>query len=266
VRRQITSGIIGTVYRTFADLSMISSPESLPDSHRLVSPKLAGGVLLDTGIYALTWVFQTLYTTQQNPVVPTVLSTLRKYRLGTDEQISVLLTFPREGEGEAHGIATASWRTSTDPDGTGIAGPGVRIQGSKGEIQVSHPAFRPTKTKLILTDGTVEEKDWPQPGPGLGSGWYNGFQNEAGGCLNQEGEGHGMFWEADECAFAIREGQKESQYQTLAESLVVMQIMDQVRKQNGIRYPEEIETTDYPIDMLDHCVDTFNVAPDLSPW
>lgn len=226
---------------------MLSSPESLPDTHRLVSPQLAGGVLLDTGIYALTWVFQTLFTTQKNPVAPTVLSTLRKYRLGTDEQVSMLITFPRENDGDAHGIATATVRTSTDPDGKGTAGPAVRIQGSKGEIQVFHPAFRPTKTRIIFTDGHVEEKDWPQPGPGLGSGWYNGFRNEAGGILNQEGEGHGMFWEADECAFALRDGRKESQHQNLAESLVILQVMDQVRAQNGIVFPESIETTDYPI-------------------
>lgn len=244
MRRQIESGTIGTVYRTFADLSMLSSPESLPDTHRLVSPQLAGGVLLDIGVYALTWIFQTLFTTQKNPVAPAVLSTLRKYRLGTDEQASMLLTFPRETDGDAHGIATASARTSTDPDGKGTAGPAVRIQGSKGEIQVFHPAFRPTKTRIVFTNGNVEEKEWPQPGPGLGSGWYNGFRNEAGGTLNQEGEGHGMFWEADECAFALRDGRKESQHQTLAESLVVMQIMDQVRAQNGIRFPEEIETTE----------------------
>jgi dihydrodiol dehydrogenase / D-xylose 1-dehydrogenase (NADP) len=244
VRGQIESGIIGTVYRTFADLSMLSSPESLPDTHRLVSPQLAGGVLLDIGVYALTWIFQTLFTTQKNPEAPAVLSTLRKYRLGTDEQVSMLLTFPRETDGDAHGIATASARTSTDPDGKGTAGPAVRIQGSKGEIQVFHPAFRPTKTRVVFTNGNVEEKEWPQPGPGLGSRWHNGFRNEAGGTLNQEGEGHGMFWEADECAFALRDGRKESQHQTLAESMVVMQVMDQVRAQNGIRFPEEIETTE----------------------
>jgi len=242
VREQVTSGAIGTVYRTFADLSMISSPEALPDSHRLVSPDLAGGVLMDTGIYALTWVFQTLFTTQQIPAAPAVLSALRKYRLGTDEQVSMLLTFPRRVGGDAHGIATAGVRTATDPDEKSTAGPAVRIQGS-------HPAFRPTKTKLICTDGGIEEREWPQPGPGPGSSWYNGFRNEVGGVLNQEGEGHGMFWEADECAFALRDGRKESQHHTLAESLVIMQVMDQVRKQNGIRFPGKIETAIYPVDI-----------------
>ncbi len=31
------------------------------------------------------------------------------------------------------------------------------------------------------------------------------------------------------------------------ESIVIMETMDQVRKQGGIKYPEKIETTEYPV-------------------
>jgi len=245
VRDIITSGKIGPVSRTFADLSMQMVPEkTFEDTHRMVNPDLAGGALLDLGIYSLTWLFQTLYLTQKNPQEPTVVSSIRKYKLGTDEQTSMVVTFPRP-EGDAHGIATTSMRCSVDPDGKGSAGPAIRIQGEKGEVQVFHPAFRPTKTKLILEDGTVEEKDFPQPGPGKGSGWKNGF----GGSWQPEGEGQGMFWEADECAYALKEGRKEGQYESLQESLVIMKVMDEVRKQNGMSYPEKIETTKYPTEL-----------------
>ncbi|KAK4500581.1 hypothetical protein PRZ48_008770 [Zasmidium cellare] len=244
---QIRSGAIGTVQRTFADLSSVIPAGLLKDDNRLISPKLAGGVLLDTGIYSLTWVFQTLYTTQDKPRPPQVLSSARKNAAGTDEHTSILLTFPREKGGDAHGIATASMHASTNPEGTST--PAVRIQGTEGEIQILHPCFRPTKGRLIRSNGMVEEKDWPQPGPGKGSGWWNGFGNEVGKSDNAEGEGHGMFWEADECAYALREGRKESRVQTLAESLVVMEVMDEVRRQNGIVFPHEIETTDYPVDI-----------------
>lgn len=245
VRDVITSGKIGPVSRTFADLSMVMLPETtFEDSHRMVNPDLAGGALLDLGIYALTWVFQTLYTTQKDPQPPTVVSTMRKYKLGTDEQTSMIVTFPRK-EGDAHGIATTGMRTAADPDDKGTAGPAIRIQGEKGEIQVFHPAYRPTKTKLVLTDGTVEDKDWQQPGPGKGSGWKNGF----GGGFQPEGEGQGMFWEADECAFALKEGRKEGKYESLQESLEIMKIMDEVRKQNGMKLPEKIETLEYPVDI-----------------
>lgn len=252
VRDLITSGRIGPVYRTSADLSLAMPPEkTFDDGHRMVNPALAGGALLDLGIYALTWVFQTLWTTQSTPEAqrtpPTVVSTVQKYaKLGTDEQTSMLLTFPAAaGERAAHGIATTSMLTAADPDKKGTVGPAIRVQGALGEIQVFHPAFRPTRTRLVLADGTVEEREFAQPGPGKGSGWKNGF----GGMWQEEGEGQGMFWEADECAAAIRDGRKEGRFESLQESLVIMKVMDEVRKQNGITFPERIETTEYPVQL-----------------
>ena len=173
---------------------------------------------------------------------------MRKNSHGTDEQTTMLLTFPRDEEGDAHGIAMASVRIHTDPAETNGSVPAVRIQGSRGEIQVFHPAFRPVKTRLIFVDGAIEEKLWPQPGPGKGSGWYNGFENENGGGAHAEGEGHGMFWEADECAYALRDGRKESQHQNLRESLVIMQTMDQIRRDGYMQFSPKVETTDYPVE------------------
>ena len=252
VRDIITSGRLGTVYRAQADNSMAMQPEkSFPDNkHRMVNMDLAGGALLDLGIYSLTWIFQTLYHTQPENArqPPKVVAALRQYpATGADDMTTMVLTFPRSKElgGDAHGIATTAMRVSGDPDGKLSAGPVVRIQGDKGEIQVFHPIFRPTKTKLVLGDGTVEEKNWPQPGPGTGSGWKNGF----GGETNSEGEGHGMFWEADEAATALVEGRKEGKYESLEESVVIMEVMDEVRRQGGMKYPEKIESTDYPIDL-----------------
>jgi len=172
---------------------------------------------------------------------------MKKYApTGADETTTMLLTFPRSEEegGDAHAVATTSLRVATDSDKKGTVGPSIHIYGDKGEIQVFPPAFRPTHTRLILADGTVEEKHWPQPGPGEGSNWYNGF-----GESNAEGEGHGMFWEADEAATALLEGRKEGRYEGLDESVVIMEGMDEVRRQGGLKYPESIETTDYPVDL-----------------
>ena len=98
---------------------------------------------------------------------------------------------------------------------------------------------------MILQDGTVEDKEWLQPGPGKGSGWVNGFGDET----NPEGEGHGMFWEADEAASAIVEGRKEGKFESLDESIVIMEVMDEVRKQGGMKLPDNIESTDYPVEL-----------------
>jgi len=250
VRDVITSKKIGNVYRCQADNSIGSAPESFEKTHRMVNPDLAGGALLDLGIYSLTWVFQTLYTTQneserQPPKV--IGSAIKKFSTGVDEMTTALIVFPRDEKsgGDAHGIMTTTFRTSSDPDKKGSAGPAVRVQGDKGEVQVWFPPYRPSKTRLVLADGTVEDKDWPQPGPGEGSDWKNGFGDE----FNAEGEGHGMFWEADEVAYALKEGRKEGKYESLAESIVIMEVMDEIRRQNNMTYPDKIESTDYPVQL-----------------
>jgi predicted dehydrogenase len=249
VREQITSGRIGPVARVFADNSMATNPEEAfaDGKSRMVNPDLAGGALLDLGIYSLTWVFQTLYHTQpeDSRKPPQVLAAIKNYgpTKDADETTTMILNFPRSAEagGDAHAIATTSLRVATAPGGKTDV-PGIRIQGAKGEIQVFPPAFRPTRTRIIMKDGSIEEKNWPQPGPGEGSGWRNGF----GDSINAEGEGHGMFWEADEAATALVEGRKEGKYESLAESIVIMEVMDEARKQGGLSYPEKIETTKYP--------------------
>ena len=60
--------------------------------------------------------------------------------------------------------------------------------------------------------------------------------------------GHGMFWEADEAARCLRDGKLESEGLTLEESIVIMETMDEVRRQGGVVYPNEIETLDYPLE------------------
>jgi predicted dehydrogenase len=249
VREQITSGRIGTVYRVQADLSMADDPDVTyaDGKNRMVNMDLAGGAQLDLGIYALTWCFQTLYHTQPaaDRKPPKVLAAMKHFPLtGSDETTTVLLTFPRPAEagGDAHAVAMSSIRVATDPGALAVT-PAIRIQGDKGEIQVLPPAFRPLDTRIILKDGTVEEKHWQQPGPGAGSGFFNGF----GSTVQPEGVGQGMFWEADEAATAILEGRKEGSFLDLAESVVIMECMDEIRKQGGLKYPEKIETTDYPV-------------------
>lgn len=251
VRDLVSGGTLGDVSRVFADLSMNANPyEAMKDGkHRLVNMNLAGGAMLDLGIYALTWCFQTLYTTQQkgsNRQKPTVVGKMKPHTLtGSDEQTSMIITFPGASArgNDAQGIATCSIVTNTDPDSTNTTVPAIRVQGTKGEVQVFAPAYRPTKTRLVLSDGTIDDKTWTQPGPGKGSGFHNGF----GQSQHIEGEGHGMFWEADEAGRALVEGRKEGSLLGLEESVLIMEIMDEVRKQNGMKYPSDIETLDYPV-------------------
>ncbi|UPK94207.1 hypothetical protein LCI18_005142 [Fusarium solani-melongenae] len=236
VRDVIESGKIGPVERD--------------DSHIMVNPDLAGGILLDGGIYSLTWVFQSLYSLQpaSSRSLPTVKSAVAKYsRTGVDAMTTILLEFPRSEEqgGIAHAVASTSLGLSNDAiaQKQGAVVPNIRIQGQYGEVQVFPPAYRPTRTRLVLKDGTIDDKQWPQPGPGEGSGWYNGY----GSSPNSEGQGHGLFWEADDAGRALVEGRKEGTQLGLDESILIMEIMDQVRAEAGIKYPDEVETVEFPL-------------------
>lgn len=266
VREIISSGEIGEVLRTVADTSFGDDvEEKWGTTHRMVNPDLAGGALLDckfyrhreddikisnsqlgishantlspVGIYSLTWIFQTLYHTlpksQRKP--PTVTSQMTPYHLtGADESTTILLSFPTSTPTNtghprcSHGIAMTNIRVSGDPDEQGTSGANIRIQGTKGEIQVFGHPFRPTRYRVIPVKGGGEVREVE--------------------CKFPDG-GHGMFWEADEVARCLRDGRLESEGLPWEESIVIMEVMDEVRRQGGLVYPAKIESTEYPLEL-----------------
>ena len=160
---------------------------------------------------------------------------MSKYpQTGCDESTSIMLNFPSGpgGASYAHGIATTSLRVATDPAGqSGAAAPAIRIQGTKGEITVVPPAFRPTDYRLAMK------------GEGDGKGSIRDVHVE------MPGGGRGFFYEADEAARCVRDGKLESEGLSWEESIVIMEVMDEVRRQGGLKYSEKLETTDYPVDL-----------------
>ncbi|OGM47864.1 dimeric dihydrodiol dehydrogenase [Aspergillus bombycis] len=220
VRQLLKDGAIGVVQRVVADRNLGRDVEKLYGTeHRLVNPGLAGGALLDLAIYPLTWIFQILY--HDGPVAsgtvrsrPHISSSVVKYTAtGVDETATIIVTFP---ESQTQGVATASLRVTSDP-----TDPGVRILGDKGQIQIFGPAARPLSIALVAygDEGPklVERKDFEIP------------------------VGHGLFWEADACAQYLVEGKTESDLMPLEETLLIMEVMDRVREENGIKYPDEVE-------------------------
>ena len=259
IRELLAAGTIGPVHRVCADLSVGDDVEKkYAVDGRILGPALAGGALLDLGVYSLTWVFQCLYHAlpPQERAPPTRVAAIMAphSRTGVDETTAALLSFARgpAGAGYAQGVATTSLRLASDPDGAAgkLGVPAVRIYGAKGEVQVMHPAFRPTKYRVIVRKGEgqapeVTEEEVPQPGGA-----------------------HGFVWEADEVGRCLRDGKLESEGLGWEESCVIMGVMDevrhphsdflilstsligaQIRKQGGIKYPENIETLDYPVDL-----------------
>lgn len=119
-------------------------------------------------------------------------------------------------------------RVAADPDEKGTAGPAIRIQGTKGEIQVFGHPFRPTGYRVIPKKGLGEVRNVECSFPA---------------------EGHGMYWEADEVARCLRDGKLESEGLPWEESIVIMEVMDEVRRQGSLTYPQKIESTEYPLQL-----------------
>ncbi|KAF3932623.1 hypothetical protein ABW19_dt0200458 [Dactylella cylindrospora] len=220
VRKLVTDGKIGEVKRVVADLSLLNEVETqFPLDNRMVNMDLAGGALLDLGVYSLTWVFQILYHLDPEAKTPKVVSHVQKYAgTGCDETTTVVCQFPK-----TTGIAMTSFRIGNDVNGEGTGGPAIRIYGTKGEIQVAHPAYKPMKYRVILRKEEGGAGEWQQ----------------------RDMEGGAMYYQADESARCIRDGKIECEGMPWKESISIMEVMDEVRKQADMLYPEAIESTKY---------------------
>lgn len=231
LRQYIRDGLIGEVLRVYVDNSTGVDISTLGPTHRYLDKGLAGGALLDIGVYPLTWVFQTLYHTRernerQKPEKVVSLLTFEP-NSGTDQMSSIIAQFKStpSGSAVAHGIMTTSMTLSNDSDGKGSTGATVRVQGLDGEIQVHGPVHRPESLRII------KKGEYRQVH----------FEIPAGG--------HGMYWEADEAGRCIRDGKLESSTIPWEESMAVMEVVDEVRAQADYSYPEQIESTQYPLSL-----------------
>ena len=214
----------------------------------MVNKDLAGGALLDLGVYALTWVFQTMYHTlpKEKRVSPNIVNAAMAHdpRTGADIMTSMIVSFPRTTpsglDRPAHAVALTAMDIDDNPDNKGTAGPVVRVHGTKGEIQVFGPSYRPSHVRIIPAGATEYRSSGPVK------------EAPESGVIDKTFDfpgGHGMFWEADEAARCVRDGKLESEGLDWDESIAIMEVMDKVREAGGLTYPEVIETTKYPVDL-----------------
>lgn len=217
--------IIGRIRRVHSDFGM---PFDLNDtSSRLIDPSLGGGTLLDLGLYNLTWLRITCFADPRNKSgEPEVKASMLRSKLtGVDEQTSITLNFP---ETRVQATMQCNMVLKSVQDVV------VRIQGDEGDITVQWPPYRPNSFTVYKASGTAST---PHPDSQATAVAPSGIKKT----FDIPGDGHGMFWEADECARCIRDGKLESDRMPWSESIAVMSIMTQARQQNDFYYPDLLE-------------------------
>lgn len=199
--------ILGKVNRLFVDFAYDADIENLPSSSRVRDINLGGGALLDIGIYSITYGRILLdEKVGANASGFDVKSFLTLDPIDKVDYTSSILMKYHDGK---QGILTCSNYTDGQE-------PFLRLEGSKGTLEMwaSNPAC-PKKFKISFKDGRepIEYED---------RSGYNGF-----------------IYEANSVAKDINSGNTENCIMPHDETLLVMGLMDLIRKENGLVYPED---------------------------
>jgi predicted dehydrogenase len=146
IRNIVASGILGDIRVVTADCSILLERDP---KERHFDPELGGGVLLDLGVYALSYVSMLLGA-------PTVIKSVSEPAFtGVDAQTSILL--------QHRGGAQAVINLTMEARGANRA----TIVGTDARIEIDSMFFRPTTFSVIQPDGTAEVHDQVHVGNGL---------------------------------------------------------------------------------------------------
>ena len=178
-------------------------PAPFEPRSRLFDPALAGGALLDIGIYNLTvtrWVLQ--MTSGACPEPLSIHATGVLAPTGVDQRVAATLSF-------ADGLVS-QFVCGLD----GRAMNSLSIHGERGVIELPARFWEATEARLQRTGEPEQRVQAPFQ--------VNGFEYEIA--------------EAQRC---IRAGLVESATMPHAESLATLRWMDEIRRRLGVRYPFE---------------------------
>jgi predicted dehydrogenase len=193
VREILKSEVIGQIVNVEADHGQFLIDHENP---RLTEPSLAGGALLDLGIYPVSFAHMIL------GVPSRITATGVLTEKGVDSQTSAIFDY---ADG-AQAVVTTTLVTGTPCRAT--------ISGTLGRIEIDRTFYNPASMRVIMRDGTTTE-------------YPNTYK------------GHGLREQAAELERMVRNAEIESPLLTHQMSVEIMQTLDEIRNQIGLRYPFE---------------------------
>ncbi|MEV7252853.1 Gfo/Idh/MocA family protein [Streptomyces cyaneofuscatus] len=198
VRQVLEAGLLGEVHTVIADHGQFMDPDA---AHRLFDPELAGGALLDLGIYPVSFASMVL-----GPFT-SVAATGTKAFTGVDGQASIVVT----NASGAHAVLSTTLFARTPTTAS--------VSGTRARLEIEGDFYAPATVRLVSREGEVLDSYVPPQGGG----------------------GGGLCYEAAEAARCIADGRLESDLMPLDETLRIMRTLDEIRGGLGISYPGEHE-------------------------
>ena len=191
LRTLLADGMLGDVHLVTADVGFVTPF----DPHgQMWSPSLAGGALLDTGVYVVSFASFAIGPPARVVASGTATAT------GVDAHVEMLLT---AASGASALLATSM--VSASPARAAIVGSAARVE-------VASPFYAPSGLVMTWTSGQAEES----------TSWRDDPLEERYDALG---------YQATALASYVGEGRTESPVHTLAETISVLETLDAARAQ-----------------------------------
>ena len=146
VREIVESGVLGPILSIHADHGQRLADQGIA---RLIEPALAGGALLDLGIYPVSFAHMILGTPAQ------ITSTAVMTDQGVDAQTSMIFTY-QDG---AQAVLTTTMIEQTPCRAV--------VAGLNGWLEIDRTFYNPAAMRVVLNDGTTTEYPNTYKGHGL---------------------------------------------------------------------------------------------------
>lgn len=196
VRQLLEDGVLGELELLVADHG-----QALTHVRRMIEPSLAGGGLLDLGIYPISLASFVLGTPGK------IQSSGELTQTGVDRQVAAI--FSRYAD-HPHAQALVSCTIAAKTPTTAV------IAGDQARIELDGNFYAPGPVRLVFPDG----QSLTAPSEPL-----SGHQ--------------GLAYEAAHFAQLISDGFTESPQLSLDETISIMETLDELRAQRGVRFPGE---------------------------